>query len=55
MNMTLLLDWVFELLALGAVTFLLYGAWLVFDFYFPELPSREAKPIEHLPDEVPHP
>jgi len=54
MDMTLLLDWLYELLALGAVTFLLYGAWLVFDFHFPELPAPDEKRIEHLPDEVPH-
>lgn len=49
-----LVDWIFAMLALGAVLFLLYGAWLVFDLCFPRRPTPEVKGIEHSPDEVPH-
>jgi hypothetical protein len=54
MDLPLLLDWVFDLLALASVLFLMYGGWLVFDFHFPQSSGREPEPIEHTPDELPH-
>lgn len=55
MDLVMLIDCIYALLALGAGLFVLYGGWLAFDFHFPRTrKEQEAEPIPHLPDEVPN-